>query len=261
MIQRAHNAGQRLCRLIQPQDTARLGALGQAEIAALAQVLRAARGQARLQLLHQRGEAFDPGGIACGVERKGCVLRRNLNRMLDEDVPLIHPAVDQVPGYGVPGFARQKRPDRRVQPGVARQRAVMEIHCALGRQGQQIIVQNVEIGDAKQPVAGQAGQLRARRLDPQPRLARPIGQHRVAGDKGSNPMPPVQPLLRAFAGEAFIADDEGAELGHKGLRCGCETGWAQDLRAKSARRSWLIRSRRKCSGSTRGLRWTRARSR
>ena len=86
------------------------------------------------------------------VERQGRVLVIDGERALNQDAALVHATLDPVPGDAVLRFSRDLRPHWRVQPGVARQRTVMEVYGAAAALAQHRLRQDVEVGDAQQPV-------------------------------------------------------------------------------------------------------------
>ena len=72
-----------------------------AEVGALVEPLRHAGGFTRFQRRDQGAEAVDGGAVALGVERQGGLARVEIEEALLDDVALVDPAFDHVPGHAV----------------------------------------------------------------------------------------------------------------------------------------------------------------
>ena len=189
-----------------------------AEIGPEAKVLFLPGGFGLGKLGHQRREAVDGRAVALGVERKRRVVLGDLEACRGEHVAFVDPALDQVPGDAVALFARDGSPDRRVEPGIGGQRAIVEIDRAAFGEGQHGVGQDVEVGDGKEPVEAQApeplGEPPARRDHVEPGGLGPGRDIGVAGDDGGDLVTGPDEEVAALDDEAFMADEDGTEMGH-----------------------------------------------
>ena len=231
-----------------------LGPVVAREIAALAQILRAALERAGLELAKHGGKAFHARGIAAGVEAEGGLVLGEVDQHLGEDVALVHAAFDHVPGHAMLRLAVDHGPGGGVETGIARQRPVVEVHGPLGRQRQHRVRNHGEVGDAEHPV-DPAGELRLEqrlgRVDDRDPLPFGPGPHLGIGtDHGAHGMAARDDHVATGDGQRFGPEDHAGEGGWI-------EGSGHDLSSAGVRygfvAAWAMRSRRKRGGSS-GLR-------
>ena len=236
MVQRPDQRQHRACGLGQVDPG--VGALVAGKVGPLGQILFARR-----RVIHQRlddtGKCVHCCGIAFGIQRQGGFARGDVEQRLFDNVAFVNAALNHMPCDPVARFAVEQRPDRGIQPGIAWQGAVVEIDRALCGAGQQSLRNNLQIGDAEQPVKRGADLIH--RLHRQPISGGPIGHIGVAGDDGADAVPGIQQHLPTVQGQGFIADQQGGKAGHD------ETfvSWAGRL-ARFGPRSCHSIVRRKC---------------
>ncbi|MNP55109.1 hypothetical protein D3C76_1497240 [compost metagenome] len=135
---------------------------------------------------------------------------------MGEDVALVHAALDHVPGDAVLRLLPDDRPDRGIQPGQLRQRAVMEIDRAALAPRQHCRAEDREVRNAEKPV-GIGGIGRERRvliLGPQPGPFGPGAQVGIARDHGGDTMPAPDQRFRRMAQEKLVTDQNRGKLRH-----------------------------------------------
>ena len=115
------------------ETTCRLGAMGQAEIAALGQILFATRLALGLKRGHNIRETVNCGAKAFCVQGQRGVTLANRETALHEDITFVHTIFDQVPRDTMFRFAIGARPNRRIQACVARQRPIVKVHGPFAR--------------------------------------------------------------------------------------------------------------------------------
>lgn len=127
MIEAAHQRHQILGiePEIEPRPGTRPGVAG--KIAPQMQILGETRRIAGLEACDERREALDRGGVAARVEGERGILERHVEPALREDVALVDAAFHQMPADPVLALAVQDGPDRRIQAGIAWQRAIVEV--------------------------------------------------------------------------------------------------------------------------------------
>ena len=239
------------------QVDAGIGALVAGEIAALLQVLRL-RAHGASKTADQRRKTFQRCGIAFGVQRQGGFTGGDVEQRLCDDIAGVDAFVDQMPGDPVLHLAVEQRPDRRVQPGIARQGAVVKVHRTPRRLCQQRLGNKVEIGDAEQPVKRQPGQIGAFGENPQTVAAGPAVNPGIRRHHTADPMAGVQQHLPAMPGQRRMADQQAGQRRHRGTSVRAVAGRTGPGRGRSACRS---NERRKCGGSAGFLPVTRQRNR
>ena len=87
------------------------------------------------------------------LQRQGPVVGFDRDGLGDEEIARVDALVDEMPGDPVRGSAVEKRTDRGIQPRVARQGAVMEVHDSATRMLEKPGRQDPDVEDAEQPVA------------------------------------------------------------------------------------------------------------
>ena len=114
-------------------------------------------------------------------------------------------------------LAIQDRPDRRVQPGMARQRPVVKVHPAVAGQCQNGLGHHHQIGHRQDPIHRQPrqppGQPGILTLHPKALLHPPVANGSILRHDATYGMPAGQPLRSALDGQTFIADQDGGQ-GH-----------------------------------------------
>ena len=217
----------------------RIRALIAGKIAALGQVLFAAR-----RIIGQgpdhAGKSLHRRGVAFRVQRQGGFARRNVKQRLFDDIALVNPTLDHVPGDPMPRLAVQKRPDRGVQSGIARQGAVVKIDRTMGRKVEQGLRNDVQIGHAEQPV--ERGLTVGHPLHRQAVRRGPSGHTRMARDDRRYRVPRVQQHLPTVQCQRFIPDQQGGKAGHAGT-------FVSFAGVPGMPRSCNTNVRKKCGGS------------
>ena len=133
----------------------------------------------------------------------------------DEQVALVDAGFHHVPADAVVGFAVEQSPDGRVETGHARQGAVVEVDRALGGQGQHVVGDDREVGDAEEPVEARArAQACNGVVDGQPVGRRPADHVGVGRDHGGDAVAVVEQLVAATDQESFFANKRTGKPGH-----------------------------------------------
>ncbi len=134
---------------------------------------------------------------------------------LFQDPALVDAALDEVPGHAMLALAVQQRPDRGVDPGVARQRAVVEVYRRLRRQSQQRVGDDPQVGDTEKPVERRSGEAV---LDPgrqavhrDPVGGRPDAHIGIGADDRRDRAAAFQQLVSAAAEQRFVPDQNGGK--------------------------------------------------
>jgi hypothetical protein len=180
-------------------------------------VLGAAVAGAGLQRGDHGGKAVECRLETAAVQRQRRVMRADVKGAAFDNCTLVEAALDQMPVDFMLGIPLQKRPDRRIQPGMPGQGTVVEIDCALPRQCQCRLGQDRKIGDRQQPVdpriqgrihafvgivtrrgfgkpvAQPLCQILARGFNPQIPPARPSFGIAIQGDHSGDRMAALQP--------------------------------------------------------------------
>ena len=130
MVQRADQTLQRRRALREIEPPCRRGPICPEMQAAGREILRLPRGGAAFQRGQQIGEAVQRGFKAARVQRQRRITGQNGKAALQQNVAFIHAGGDQMPGDAMLHLAFQQRPDRGIQPGMARQGAIVKIDTA-----------------------------------------------------------------------------------------------------------------------------------
>ena len=217
MIQRMHDPDDGVGVLREIKPTCRSGPIRPAPDPARPGGLRLARMATGLHRGDDVGKAFHRRGKAARVEREGGIVRLDRKGAGCQNLALVDPGGDEVPGDRVGLFPVQKRPDRRVQTRVAGKRAVMEIDTTLPRPLHHRFGHEGQVCDRQHPVDHKAGRTLDQsgpwRDDLKPGLGGPGGDPWLTRDDGGKGVTPLQPAFAAFDRQAFVADQEGSQ-GH-----------------------------------------------
>jgi hypothetical protein len=102
----------------------------------------------------RRGDPREGGQrrlVAAGVQRERGLSVVDREPLDGDDLPAIDVGRHQVPGDGVLDLAAEDRPGRDVQPGVRRQRAIVEVDRGADP-GEDVVGDQSQVGDAQQDV-------------------------------------------------------------------------------------------------------------
>ena len=186
----------------------------------------------------RRGDAGERGQrrlVAAGVEREGGLVVGDREVLGGDDLALVDAGRHQVPRDGVLVLTVEDRPRRHVEPGVPRQRPVVEVdrrrHAV-----QHVVGDHPQVGDAQQDVGRMAvepgGQLGAGADHGDPLLDGVVPHQRV-GRGDEHDLEAVRPGHIGALGDEWLVPDERAA---HGARFGSTFEFAQ----RSSSSSWVI---------------------
>src|SRR5690606_15833800 len=135
-----------------PQGTRRWGPETTSVIFAAGQVLGMALKRPRVHVVQEPCKAGDACLVAAGVERERRIVRTDLERLRNVNVPLVDAGCHCVPCDAVRLAASHQAPAWGVQAGDIGKWSVMEIDAAVSRLGQDRIRYDTQIGDTQDPV-------------------------------------------------------------------------------------------------------------
>ncbi len=111
-----------------------------------------------LDRVDQLGEGRDAGLETLRVEGEGCVVVADVDVARGEDVAFVDPVRQRVPGDAVICFAGQNGPGGRVQSGVVRKRAVVEVGRTFAGSAPGVARDQAQVRDAEEPVVVVGGE-------------------------------------------------------------------------------------------------------
>ena len=132
--------------------------------------------------VQRRAQALDPQG-----ERR--LLRADVDRARQDDIPGIQLCRQVVPGDRMGGLAGQERPDRGIRARTGRQGTVVQVHPSATGPAQDGFGDGDGVRDAEDPVEGAVLQRLFDRLgggDDKPLFARPVADRGVPGHDGDD---------------------------------------------------------------------------
>ena len=128
--------------------------VGVAEASAASKILRPAYDLGRHKERQQALKAALAGLEAAELQGQRGVAPFDRHRLLYQQVAGVDAVVHEVPGDAMIPLRIEQSPNRGIQPGIPRERPVVEVHHAPAWVGENLGWKEPDVEDAEQPVAG-----------------------------------------------------------------------------------------------------------